>query len=353
MPAIICTMTNPVKIAVAGSGYGKKVALPVYRDMDEFEPVACWSHTPGKAEKVASEFGLQLGTSDFDELLEVPGLEAVHIATPVATHLQFARAVAERGLHLLCEKPLASNLAQGRQIAEAVRSAGVVGTVGYSLRMKQTRRRVIQAAREVVGKPRMLSISLVHDDHATPDSRPFRWVHDAKLGGGRLQGYGVHDLDLILAIFPEVRSVASALEIGVPTRVTDDGGIKEVSTEDAYGVLLRFRGGGLGTVTLCSTARHGRKDLIEIYGDQGTVKLDADYRLWWGRAGEELRSEGPLSNDSQEGFRAVAANFYRSIREGAPPDPSLEEGLRVQALYDAIKWSDSERRWVDPEPVTE
>ena len=343
---------SPVKLAIAGSGYGKKVALPVYRSMEQFEPVACWSYTPGRAEKLAREFGLGLGTSDFDELLSVPGLEAVHVATPVATHLPFARAVAERGLHLLCEKPLADNLENARQIAKAVDAAGVVGMVGYSLRMKETRGRLIEVAKEVAGNPRMVSISLVHNDHATPDSRPFRWVHDARWAGGRLQGYGVHDLDLLLAIFPEVDSVASALEIGVPTRMTDEGELREVSTEDAYGILIRFRGGGLGVVTLVATARHGRKDMIEIYGDQGTVKLDSDYRLWWGRAGEDLKSEGPLSNDSKEGFRKVAANFWRSIREGASPDPSLEEGLRVQALFDAIRAADVERRWVAPEAVT-
>lgn len=345
-------MSAPVKIAVAGSGYGKKVALPVYRDMEEFEPVGCWSHTPERATKVAAEFGLQLGTSDFEELLSVPGLEAVHIATPVATHLPFARRVAERGFHLLCEKPLADNLQNARQIAQAVQQAGVVGAVGYSLRMKQTRGRLVEVAREVAGKPRMVSISLVHDDHATPDSRPHRWVHDAGMAGGRLQGYGVHDLDLLLAIFPEVESVASALEIGVPERISDDGSLRPVTTEDAYAILLRFKGGGLGVVTLVSTARHGRKDLIEIYGDQGTVKLDADYRLWWGRAGEELKCEGPLSNDSQEGFRQVALSFWRSIREGAPPDPSLEEGLQVQAVFDAIRAADADRRWVTPEAVS-
>ncbi len=342
---------RPIKIAVAGAGYGRKVALPVYREMEEFEPVACWSHTPARARKLADEFGVELGTSDFDELLSVPGLEAVHVATPVVTHLPFARAVTDRGMHLLCEKPLAENLASARQIAEAVRSAGVVGTVGYSLRMKQTRRRVIETAREVVGNPRMVSISLVHSDHAHSESRPYTWVHDASLGGGRLQGYGVHDLDLLLAIFPAVEAVVAALEVGVPMRISDGGQMRRVTAEDAYGVLLRFKGGGLGVVTLVATARHGRKDLIEIYGDEGTVRMDSDFRLWSGRAGEDLQVEGPLSNDSQEAFKEVASNFWLSVREGRPPNPSLEEGLRVQALFDAIKIADSERRWVTPEPV--
>ena len=324
--------------------------MPVYRQIEGFEPVACWSRTPEKARKLAKEFDLQLGTSDFDELLAVPGLEAVHVATPVATHLELTRAVVERGLHLLCEKPLAENLKDARLIAEAVGAAGVVGAVDYSLRMKPTRRSVIEKARDVVGRPRMVSISLVQSDHADPESRPHTWVHEARLGGGRLQGYGVHDLDLLLQIFPKVEAVAAATEVGVPTRVFGDGEMRPVTTEDAYAILLRFAGGGLGVVSLVATARHARKDVIEIYGDQGSVRLDSEYRLWWGRTGEELQVEGPLSNDSQEGFRRVAENFWLSIRKGAPPDPSLEEGLRVQELFDAIRTADVERRWVAPHP---
>jgi predicted dehydrogenase len=342
---------SPIKIAIAGTGYGRKVALPVYRRLEEFEPVACWSHTPERASKLAAELGLELGTSNLDELLSVPGLEAVHVATPVATHLQFARAVAAKGLHLLCEKPLAENLHDAAQIAEAVGRGGVVGMVGYSLRMKETRRHVIERAKQVAGSPRMVSISLVQSDHAHPESRPYRWVHDAKLGGGRLQGYGVHDLDLLLEIFPKVEAVAAATEVGVPMRIAGNGQMRRVTSEDAYGILLRFKGGGLGVISLVATARHGRRDVIEIYGDDGTVKLDPDYRVWWGRTGEELQVEGPLSNDSQEAFEKVARNFWRAIREGGPPDPSLEEGLRVQALFDAIHTANAERRWVVPQPV--
>lgn len=343
-------MEKPIKIAVAGSGYGRKVALPVYAELEEFEPVAVWSRRPERARELAEEAGVGLGTADVDELLSVPGLEAVHIATPVATHVRFAVAAAERGLHVMCEKPLAGNLDEARRIVAAIRSAGVVGMVDYELRMKESRRRVIERAREVVGRPRMASISLVRSDHADPDSRPYTWVHDARLGGGRLQGYGVHDLDLLLELFPDVDAVAAATEVGVPVRRADDGELRQVSAEDAYAVLLRFRGGGLGVVSMVATARHGRRDVIEIHGDEGTVRLDADRRLWWGRAGEDLQSEGPLDESSAAAFKQVARNFWAAIREGAAPEPSLDEGLRVQALFDAIRTADIERRWVQPEP---
>ena len=345
-------MDEPIKIAIVGSGYGRKVALPVYTKLAEFEPVALWSRRPQRAQELAEKAGIGLGTADFEELLSVPGLEAVHIATPVTTHAQFAVAAAARGLHVMCEKPLADNLQDARRIVAAIQAAGVVGVIDYGRRMQQTRQRVIERAREVAGRPRMASVSLVSSDHADPDSRPYTWVHDARLGGGRLQGYGVHDLDLLLEIFPDVEAVAAATEVGVPVRRAEDGELRRVTAEDSYGLLLRFRGGGLGVVTLVATARHGRGDVVEIYGDEGTVRLDGDRRVWWGRSGEQLRSEGPLDASATEAFTRVARNFWAAIRNGAPPEPSLEEGLRVQAVFDALRTADIERRWVQPEPVT-
>jgi len=186
-------MGSAVKIAVLGGGYGAKVVLPVLCELDEFEPVAVWSRRPDRARGLADEAGAALGTSDVDELLSVPGLEAVHVATPVTMHAEVSIAAARRGLHVLCEKPLATDLAEARRVAAAIEKAGVVGAVNYGRRFQIARERVIERVREVVGRPRMVSVSLVHSDHAAPDSRPFTWVQDAEMGGGRRQGYGVLD----------------------------------------------------------------------------------------------------------------------------------------------------------------
>jgi predicted dehydrogenase len=341
----------PVKIAIAGGGYGAKVPLPVLTELDEFEPVAVWSRRPERARELADEHGLQLATADIDELLDHPGLEAVHIATPVATHAEIAIAAARRGLHVLCEKPLARDLAEARAVAAAIGEAGVVGVVNYGRRFQQARARLLQRVAEVAGAPRMVSISLVFDDHAEPGSRPFTWVQDARLGGGRLQGYGVHDLDLLLAAFGDVESIAAATEVGVGEREAPDGTPHTVTAEDAYVILARLRGGGLAQISLTATARHKRGDVIEVHGAEGTVRLDADKRLHWGRAGEELQTEGPLAASSKDDYAHVARNFFAAIRNGAAPDPSLDEALRVQALLDAVHRADRECRWVEPEPV--
>ena len=341
----------PVKIAVLGGGYGAKVPLPVLGDLDEFEPVAVWSRRPERAQELAEQHGLELGTADVDELLAHPGLEAVHVATPVATHAEVAIAAARRGLHVLCDKPLAMDLAQAREVAAAIEEAGVVGAVNYGRRFQEARERLLARVAEVAGAPRMVSISLVFDDHAEPDSRPFTWVQDASLGGGRLQGYGVHDLDLLVEAFGGVESVAAATEVGVRERKAPDGTPHEVTAEDAYVILVRFRGGGLGQISLTATARHKRGDVIEVHGAEGTVRLDADKVLHSGRAGEELQSEGPLKADSKAAYARVARSFHAAIRDGGAPAPSLGEGLRVQALFDAVRRAHDERRWVEPEQV--
>jgi len=209
------------------------------------------------------------------------------------------------------------------------------------------RERLIERIREVAGRPRMVSVSLVHSDHEVPESRPFTWVQDAEMGGGRLQGYGVHDLDLLLEAFGDVEAVAAATEVGVPERADAEGVARSVTAEDTYAILMRFASGGLATVSLVATARHKRGDVVEVLGSEGTVRLDADRRLWWGSAGEELTCEGPLEASSSDAFARVARSFSSAIREGSPPDPSLQEALRVQALLDAVRAADTQRRWVE------
>ncbi len=345
-------MHGAVKIAVVGGGYGAKVVLPVLCELEEFEPVAVWSRRPDRARELADEAGVALGTSDLEELLSAPGLEAVHVASPVTLHAEVSIAAARRGLHVLCEKPLATDLAEARRIAAAVEEAGAILAVNYGRRLQVARERLIERVREVVGRPRMVSVSLVYSDHAEPGSRPFTWVQDAEMGGGRLQGYGVHDIDLLLEAFGDVEAVAVATEVGVPERADAQGDVHAVTAEDAYTILMRFAGGGLAVVSLVATARHKRGDVIEVYGSDGTVKLDADRRLWWGRAGSELACEGPLEASSRDAYARVARSFWSAIREGTPPDPSLDEALRVQAVLDAVRLADAERRWVEVRDVT-
>jgi len=340
-------VSPPIRIAVAGTGYGTR-ALSVYGDLQEFEPVGVWSRREEPAREAAQDAGLELATTDLDELLDADGLEAVHVAAPVFMHSDVVHAALARGLHVLCEKPVALDLAEAQAVAAAVAQAGVVCAVNLTRRYQDTRRRLLELTGQVVGRPRLVQVSLVHTDHATSDARPFTWVQDAELGGGRLQGYGIHDLDLLLLAFGEVDSVAAALDVQVTER-RDGERSRQVTAEDTYALVLRMREGGLATVTMTATARHGRGDLVELHGERGTVRLDAERRLWYGGEGDELHCEGPLEADSTQAFAHLARNFHGAVREGRSPEPSLDEGLRLQALMDAIHRAETERRWVEVE----
>ena len=344
--------TGPVKIAVLGGGYGAKVPLPVLSDLEEFEPVAVWSRTPERAAELADKHGLELGTSDVDELLAHPGLEAVHVATPVATHAEIAIAAARRGLHVLVDKPVAMDLAEARAVRDAIAEAGVVGAVNYGRRFQAharapagARRRGRRRAADGLDlarlrRPRRARLAPVH----LGPGRAARRRPAAGLRRPRPRPPARTRSARSTRSPPRPRSASRE-------RKDADGTPHTVTAEDAYVILIRFRGGGLGQVSLTATARHKRGDVIEVYGAEGTVRLDADKRLHWGRAGEELQVEGPLKADSKQAYARVARSFHAAIRDGAAPEPGLEEGLRVQALLDAVRRAHAERRWVEPEPV--
>ena len=82
-------MERAIKIAIAGSGYGRKVALPVYAGLEEFEPVAVWSRRPERARELAEEAGVGLGTADFEELLHPAMATSAAAIAATVTNLFF------------------------------------------------------------------------------------------------------------------------------------------------------------------------------------------------------------------------------------------------------------------------
>lgn len=171
----------------------------------------------------------------------------------------------------------------------------------------------------------------VHDRRERPLHLRAHRCGVARDGGQTCVGAGLE------AGHPPVEAVAAATEVGVPVRTSGGDQLLAVTAEDAYGILLRFEGGGLGVVSLVATARHSRATSSSSTAKRA-VRLDADRRVWWGRDGEELRCEGPLDDSGATAFKRVARNFWAAIRNDAPPDPSLEEALRTPMRYVLANW---------------
>ena len=123
----------PLKVAVAGLGFGEAVHLPALRACPGTEPVALWHPRPERLEAACRSAELP-GHSDFDGLLANPAVEAIVIATPPGPRFDLARRALEAGKHLLLEKPVALNAEQIESLQRLALQRGLTVAVDFEYR---------------------------------------------------------------------------------------------------------------------------------------------------------------------------------------------------------------------------
>ena len=123
----------PLKVAIAGLGFGEAVHLPALRACPGTEPVALWHPRPERLEAACRSAELP-GHSDFDELLANPAVEAIVIATPPGPRFDLAMRALEAGKHLLLEKPVALNAEQIESLQRLALQRGLTVAVDFEYR---------------------------------------------------------------------------------------------------------------------------------------------------------------------------------------------------------------------------
>jgi predicted dehydrogenase len=197
--------------------------------------------------------------TDYEQLLERDDLHAISICTPPAMHRLEAIAAAERGLAVLCEKPLAESSDAAHQLAEAVGAAGVPFMVGFFHRFHEP----LILLRQLIAEGRFGHPIVVRSRFSlTADKRP--WIRDAAVaGGGTMMNSAVHSLDIIRFLTgAEVTVRGSVLSHGQPAAPLEetaivllDGAHGDLAIVEAYGAAP-FRtyelwlGGGRGEATV-------------------------------------------------------------------------------------------------------
>jgi predicted dehydrogenase len=308
-----------------GGGFIGPVHATAARLDGRAEPVAgALSSDPARARAFAPDFGIpaERAYGSWREMLEAESalpadrrIDFVTIATPNHTHFEIARAFAEAGFNVVCDKPMTFDLAQAEELAGVVERAGVVFAVthnytGYPL-VRQARELVRSGALGEVQAVRAwyLQASLLRQ--RTPEQqRRFAWKTDPARAGasGCFGDIGTHAFNLarfITGLVPEaVRCLLEAFA-GGPL--------------DNYGsAVLRFRGGGLGTLT-ASRVSHGREnDLgIEIDGTRASLswRQEEPNQLLLLANGEPRRV---LTRDPGAAFTAEAARSSCRLPAGHP-----------------------------------
>lgn len=325
------------------------------------------SSTPDRAAQAARELGIDRAARDIDELLSGEA-DIVHVCTPNATHTALALRVIDAGKHVICEKPLATTLAEAQALATAAAERGVVAAVPFVYRyhpmVREARARV--AAGEI-GALLTVDCGYLQDWMLLPEDDDWR-ATSAEGGPSRaFADIGSHLCDLLEFVAGEriVRLTART------RRVYDERGGHTVTNEDAVSILVEMQSGAIGTLLISQMAA-GRKNALtlELHGAQSSIRFDQERpeELWIGNRAGNLQlfrdpafahegvarfSRVPAGHGQgyQEAFNGFVADAYAAI-SGETPDglPTFVDGVRAAQLTEAVLAAAREERWIDVTP---
>lgn len=274
---------TPLRVGVVGLGWAGQQHLAAYRQIDGVEVIGL----AGKETDVLAELGARYAVpnllADWQDLVALPGLDAVSVAVPTFLHAPITVAALDRGLHVLSEKPIARNATEGRQMVDAAVRAGRVLDVAFNHR----RRGDIMALKKIIaageiGRPYYAKASWLRRS-GIPGLGS--WFTSRELaGGGPLADIGVHVLDYALYLLgePKVTAVSASVYaelgprgLGGSGRAAADAARSEFEVEDFGSAFLRLEGGGTLIVEAGWAAYRSPEDLIDfsVYGTDGGAEL--------------------------------------------------------------------------------
>ena len=207
----------------------------------------------------ANEFGISKSTTDLGDFLNSP-IDAVYIATTNDLHHGQCIAAAKAGKHILCEKPLATNLADAVNMVKACKAANVVLATNHHLRGAATHRAMRDAIKSgKIGRP--LAIKVVHAGYLPVHLQGWR-LTSLTAGAGAILDLTVHDADLMRFIIDDDAASVSA--------TVQNSGMAIEGVEDAAMGVITFRSGILGQFHDGFTTKYVQTS-VEVHGDSGSL----------------------------------------------------------------------------------
>ncbi|HEV8632651.1 MAG TPA: Gfo/Idh/MocA family oxidoreductase [Chloroflexota bacterium] len=265
--------------------------------------------------------------ADWRELLERGEVDAVSVCLPHSLHAPATLDAAAAGKHVLCEKPIATTLADADRMIAACRRAGVTLMVGHTHRFRLEH----VVAKELLDRGEIGRVVQVRDaiwaGRADPRA-PLGWRGARALnGGGVFMDNGVHAADrLRWWIGAEAAWVAAAT--GRAAEV--------VEGEDHGAALIGFAGGAVATLEQALVVPRGAGACYaQFLGSEGVLRVDTWQRLQIARGGGDWE-EVPLPDDRPNGFDAEIQEFVAAARQGRAPSVTGQDGRAALELILAI-----------------
>jgi 1,5-anhydro-D-fructose reductase (1,5-anhydro-D-mannitol-forming) len=326
-----------------------KVA-PAMKAAADGDLVAVYSRDQGRAEAFAARHGARAAYSKLGDLLADSRVDGVFVCSPNVRHAEHTVQAARAGKHVLCEKPMATTIADAARMVEAGRGAGVTLGVAFNLRHHPAhiRARAIVAAGalgRVVLAQGQWAFGVRGRDGSPPRNALTQWWDTPELIGdaSTMMGTGVHVVDLMRFVLGQ--------EIAEVTAVTD-GQTAEKPLEQIACLTLRFSGGTLGQVTASRLLPDSRND-FRLYGILG--RFEGLHSLWEARTGR-FETVSETVNETSEFPEALLSNyvaeiedFQQAVATNREPAATGIDGLRVVEATIAMIESARSGRSVRPE----
>lgn len=253
-----------INVAVVGLGKMGLSHLSILNALDDFRVVAICDSSALVGGVLGKYTGLTY-VPDYDDVLALPDLQAVVIATPTVAHEPMVRKALERGLHVFCEKPLTLSATDSEALAVLAETKGLVTQVGYHNRFIGT----FGEVRKLLGQGALGRVTHVQGEAYGPVVlRPTKptWRGKAGQGGGCLYDYAAHPLNLLNWYFGRAEACSGALlKSGFSAEVDDE----------VY-ATLGFAGGVTGQLSVNWSDPSVRKmtTRISIWGEGGKIYAD-------------------------------------------------------------------------------
>src|SRR5436190_10373847 len=376
-----------IRTALFGTGFVGRIHLEGIRRLGYVQVYAIGEPEIEKANALGAEFGAVKTDPDYRRILEDPAVDAVHVCVPNALHFQLAKDALEAGKHVICEKPLATSVADARELVALAATKKLRNCTFHNLRYYP----MVQHMRRMREDGDLGQIQIVQGGYSQDwlfYDTDWNWRLQSKIGGPSrcLADIGSHWCDMAGHVTGQrITSVCADLQTFHRTRKQPRGPIETfagkelrpedyietpIDTEDFASVIFRMGERARGAFTV-SQVSAGRKNglTIEIYGTKCGVAWAQERpdELWIGHRNSPnqvilkdpsllkpgARSYADLPGGHSEGyddtFKQVFRRFYQSIQDpsAAPEYPQFADGLRQLTILDAELASNVGRAWVD------
>ena len=349
-----------VRVGLIGtSWWADAMYAPPLTAHENAEIAAVAGRNPSTTAAFADRWNIPERFDDPIAMLDGVELDAVVVATSNDSHCELSMAAIERGLHVLCEKPLAQNTAQAVAMAAKARQAGVITLVPFTyhyMPVNQWVRRLV--ADGYVGRPYHVNVRY-YTGYAFDSA--YRWRFDRELAGAGVIGdLGSHWIHLARWLLDDTEVSVGALSAAFVEREARPDGSAYEQAEDSAVLTVRYASGAYGVLQVCAVSWEGtpfnQTHQLEIHGDAGTIYAFCDWDTVQEVRGVRRGDRGPaallpIPDDIWNGVRrdnvhdtyrdifrgtdAMTRGWITAITEQRHVRPDFSDGLAVQRVVDA------------------